>query len=338
VKFVEMLAVGKIAQDELQSSYRSVCEQSKSFEHIAGDNVLEYIWDKWHPNKQGDLNQEGYLATADLDYPNLAPPFRNFLISFSKPLMLNSYESGSDVETYRACTWGVSFYSYGITSTLPDSTISILADNGESRASLRSKGAKWVLYAFPFCITRNSKAVVPPYFCNVFFLKDDGATLLKVFEYDTGAAERFTSHYGGTTEDTIRDWALMYEPFLAAALTTVTMMHCRNIEVVEKRDIRSIGKRPSLGRVAKSPSGGITFKTVVIPDTLKRTLETEGNISKTGIKQALHLCRGHFKDYRFGAGLYGKHKEIFWFSEHERGSVDYGKIIKDYQMKSGGFR
>jgi len=50
------------------------------------------------------------------------------------------------------------------------------------------------------------------------------------------------------------------------------------------------------------------------------------------IQQALHICRGHFKDYR-DSGLFGKHFGIYWWDMHMRGSKEYGEIVKDYEIE-----
>lgn len=53
-------------------------------------------------------------------------------------------------------------------------------------------------------------------------------------------------------------------------------------------------------------------------EPLKRVLETEGRAKEVGLQRALHICRGHFRDYR-KHGLFGKHKGIYWFDSHVRG-------------------
>lgn len=50
-------------------------------------------------------------------------------------------------------------------------------------------------------------------------------------------------------------------------------------------------------------------------------------------KQALHICRGHFKDFSHGKGLFGKAKGLYWWGMQTRGSKDDGEIIKDYKIK-----
>ena len=47
----------------------------------------------------------------------------------------------------------------------------------------------------------------------------------------------------------------------------------------------------------------------------------------------LHICRGHFKDYR-ESGLFGKVKGIFWWDQYVRGDLENGAVVKDYNVKA----
>jgi hypothetical protein len=43
-------------------------------------------------------------------------------------------------------------------------------------------------------------------------------------------------------------------------------------------------------------------------------------------RTALHFARGHFKDFRGGPGLFGKHKELYWWGPQLRGSAQHGVV------------
>ena len=66
-------------------------------------------------------------------------------------------------------------------------------------------------------------------------------------------------------------------------------------------------------------------------EPLKRILRTEGKSEETGLKRALHICRGHFKDYR-EHGLFGKFKDIYWWDSQVRGNLSEGIVNKDYSV------
>jgi len=66
-----------------------------------------------------------------------------------------------------------------------------------------------------------------------------------------------------------------------------------------------------------------------LDDAIRTNAEGPASASdETGvsIQKALHICRGHFKDYR-KSGLFGKIAGIFWWDQHARGSADCG-IVK----------
>lgn len=67
-------------------------------------------------------------------------------------------------------------------------------------------------------------------------------------------------------------------------------------------------------------------------EPMKRVLRSEGGLEEAGPRVALHICRGHFKDYRDGPGLFGKHKSVYWWEGSVRGSLVRGKVEKDYQV------
>ena len=75
----------------------------------------------------------------------------------------------------------------------------------------------------------------------------------------------------------------------------------------------------------------MTFKTLEI-EPMKRALKHEGQSETAGLKKALHICRGHFKDYS-KHGLFGKYKGLYWWDSHVRGSTEEGVVVKDYAVK-----
>jgi hypothetical protein len=58
----------------------------------------------------------------------------------------------------------------------------------------------------------------------------------------------------------------------------------------------------------------------------------EAGAATLGLKRALHICRGHFKDYRDGGGLFGRYRGLYWWDMHSRGTAARGTIRKDYAI------
>ena len=54
-----------------------------------------------------------------------------------------------------------------------------------------------------------------------------------------------------------------------------------------------------------------------------------------GAKKALHICRGHVKDFRRSEkGLFGKYRDLYWWESHVRGTAKAGMVYSDYEVKS----
>lgn len=114
--------------------------------------------------------------------------------------------------------------------------------------------------------------------------------------------------------------------FCAPAMLSIAFMHCKNVRHVEneptgQRARRRRGEKPLL-----------RYYTLEI-DPMREVLRKEGQSETVGLKQALHICRGHFKDYR-QSGLFGRIKGIFWWDQQLRGAPTEGVVVKDYAVKA----
>lgn len=113
-------------------------------------------------------------------------------------------------------------------------------------------------------------------------------------------------------------------------LLSTTFLHCKNVEMIVQREEseRERRHRTSLGR---APLTKIYTLDVGPIKKIFKSETGEGTLSK----RSLHVCRGHFKDFRSGAGLFGRHKEIYWWPMQLRGNASEGIIEKDYRVKKG---
>ena len=111
------------------------------------------------------------------------------------------------------------------------------------------------------------------------------------------------------------------------AFLAISFLHCKNVTIADNKPPRH-ERRQAEREGKKAP---VTFKTLVI-EPMKKVLRTEGNSEETGIKQAIHICRGHFKDYRgSNKGLFGKYKGLYWWDAHLAGSPEHGSVVKEYE-------
>jgi hypothetical protein len=117
--------------------------------------------------------------------------------------------------------------------------------------------------------------------------------------------------------------------FVHPAWLAISFMHCKNVKMLPSPHNKPRRKI----RNARNKYLGKRYYVLNI-EPMKRVLEDEGGLKKTGLKRSLHICRGHFKDFRCGNGLYGKHKEIYWWGSHVRGTRERGEVVKDYKVKA----
>lgn len=106
----------------------------------------------------------------------------------------------------------------------------------------------------------------------------------------------------------------------------LNFLHCRNVKSIENKfDDKLINNWKKKNRPFFEK-----YYTLEI-DAMKKVLEDEGDIKNSGIKKALHICRGHFKNYD-DKPLFGKHTGMYWWQHSVRGSKDVGIINKTYQV------
>ena len=67
---------------------------------------------------------------------------------------------------------------------------------------------------------------------------------------------------------------------------------------------------------------------------MAKILKEQGECETKGLQYALHICRGHFKDFSQSKGLFSRNKGLFWWDPQVRGNREIGGVIKDYKVKS----
>ena len=117
-----------------------------------------------------------------------------------------------------------------------------------------------------------------------------------------------------------------FNPQIFPALMALTFLHCKNVTVQDKTP------PPTLSNKREKRHG----QPLVSYKVLQIHAMTEAIRRSTGLGTAqhgnpLHICRGHFKDYR-EIGLFGKHKGIYWWDHFIRGRVEQGVALKDYSV------
>jgi hypothetical protein len=115
-------------------------------------------------------------------------------------------------------------------------------------------------------------------------------------------------------------------PFFYPYFLALSFMHCKNVELQDVPSDPSFVRR--FTKWNKRPP--VQYKELIIAP-MQKVLRGVAEEHATGMHQAMHICRGHFKDYR-ERGLFGKFKGIFWWDQTIRGSEGEGVIHKSYKV------
>jgi hypothetical protein len=119
-----------------------------------------------------------------------------------------------------------------------------------------------------------------------------------------------------------------YLTWLHPALLAVSFLHCKNVKVIDQETPAPLAKKYH----ARTGIWPTRFHTLEI-EPLKQILKTQGNVQANGLAKAIHICRGHFKDYREGRGLFGKYKQIVWQPSVIRGTKGKEAALREVRIK-----
>jgi hypothetical protein len=284
------------------------------------DNVADYYW-------------EGTAETWRIqDFPCLAPPWPLTFLEYRAPARI--VERG---ETYPFDKEALGQH-FGIlldsveTGTVPafrglPAFDDILPGHRDDMIPAPAEGVKWVQQASVFTELRGDILLRGTF----SWVINETGSLCDGFERIGGLP--FLPPFGGPDDLSTKDHHEMGHncwTFLAPALLAISFMHCRNTV------IQDVAPPPKLERanIKRGKVPCVHYKTLEIAP-VKKILATQGLAESTGLKHALHICRGHFKDYR-QHGLFGKRKGLYWWDMHIRGTTKQGLVVKDYTMPPPG--
>jgi hypothetical protein len=259
------------------------------------DNVSDYYY---HGSDQEywDLKR---------DFPNLAPPFPFFWAEHRMTTRIHSKAKGDTDMSALVGTKG----------RIGALVHAVLPDQMDYTGDL-PPGTHWVLWCELF-IDYGRKGDFPtgPHGGVFFCIDAEGHCLdrpwMKAFSTDDDA-------------DAMRSLMTFFHPTLLA----VSFLHCKNVEIVENEVPKPLAKKFH-ARTGRWP---VKYKTLII-EPLKQILRHEGKSDSVGVAKAMHICRGHFKDYREGRGLFGKYHQLVWQPSIVRGTRGESAPPREIQVK-----
>jgi hypothetical protein len=176
------------------------------------------------------------------------------------------------------------------------------------------------------------------YLAEAFVWLEDTAKLLGSFDFnikESGYPDGICFMFPDSSPEQTRKLT-EFLPYLRGtfhhALYAIQFMHCKNVTLAERESGAKVSRQVKRQMERKNISTESKYYILNI-EPLKQTLKTEGDIEHNGFKKALHICRGHFRNYEEGKGLFGKYHGQYWVPAHVKGDKKNGEIIKDYNIK-----
>lgn len=122
--------------------------------------------------------------------------------------------------------------------------------------------------------------------------------------------------------------ALITSSWVMPMALAVCFMNCNNIALTENNP----PIKPSRKHLKRYGRPLTKYYTLDI-EPMKQKSISKDDPEADGLQKSLHICRGHFKDFRNSKGLFGKYKGLYWWDQQVRGSKRNGEIVKDYKIK-----
>jgi hypothetical protein len=236
------------------------------------------------------------------DFPNLAPPYEMFWTEHKLPQTIHSDKYGDtnvSANLGRAARMGVLW---------------MVAESWQGEDV--PDNVKWILAAEIFTdYDCRSKPIEGPAGTWLFMVDKDGALV---------GTPHMQCYADPRHNDVLSGCLTLLHP----ALLAVSFLHCKNVKVVDQETPAPLAKKYH----ARTGIWPTAFHTLEI-EPLKQILKTQGNATANGLAKAMHICRGHFKDYREGRGLFGKYKQLVWQPSVIRGTKGKEAAPREVRIK-----
>lgn len=252
------------------------------------------------------------------DFPNIAPPFRRFWMETRAPKTYLTSEGVKEGPGPFPNAWGFIVQAFEAGSTEFDQWI--LGIPPERRNDVR-----W-LVDYELVLERRKGKVVRSFVAWKTAIQENGEILTENGDPYIGVT---STHPLSPDPEQIKEFADMYASMMLAPIfLAITFMHCKNVQLVENTPPAKASKRHK--RECGYPL--FSYRTIVV-EPIKKILASSSKGS-TDIKMALHICRGHFKNFDLKP-LFGKHKGMYWWESHVRGNEKYGHSEHGYVIETG---
>jgi hypothetical protein len=247
-------------------------------------------------------SEQEYWDLRD-DFPNLAPPYPAFWCECRMVKKIHSKECGDN----------------DLGALVPNGRLGMLI-HGLDPALCNGEGipanARWILWCELFVdYGRRGVTADGPHGSTFLCIDAEGVIIDRPWMQSLAAD---------------RDAEMMrsYMTFFNPAFLAMSFLHCKNVTIVDNEVPAALAKRYR-ERHGIAPC---RYKTLII-EPLKKVLRHEGKSDSVGLQRALHICRGHFKDYREGRGLFGRYHQLVWQPSIVRGTKGKSAPPREIEVK-----
>lgn len=133
------------------------------------------------------------------------------------------------------------------------------------------------------------------------------------------------SLYGDEEERRVAE-VLAIEP-VRGAFFALALMHCKNVQRAEVIPPEKLSRKHE----KKHGKPLLRYYTLQI-QSMRQQLDAAG-AATSGLRRALHVCRGHFKSFD-EKPLFGRLKGTYWWPAHVRGKAENGVVAKGYAVRA----
>lgn len=193
--------------------------------------------------------------------------------------------------------------------------------------TVNAHGARWHYQIIPFMQLAGHDVVRGPLGFGVALVTQEGRLLAQptidgreqCVQWGIKDGEVLAAEHG-------RQFAGFLNVLLIPMWLALSFLHCKNVTLTHEDPCHS-RKPPKPGERCRR----LHYHVLNI-QPMQEVLRSEGKSSTTGLKHALSICRGHFKNYH-ERGLFGRYKGMYWWGSHIRGRSDHGVTVKDYAIQ-----
>ena len=231
------------------------------------------------------------------DLPLLVPPFKKIFIEANRPMYFKKIKKYKGKLKIYGRRWG-----YLVTYKKQDYGYELYIKEYTDRTS-------------------HIKRMKPEKISNYLQVSKSHPMTLRLNE--KGYANKLFLRYSDKTYRTKK--RKIYYGKIMPMLFALSLMNCANVEYVENTfDNEAEVSEKSERKHNKK------YKTLKVKP-MQNNIQKKSNCIDEENIMPLHICRGHFKDYR-EKGLFGKYKGIYWWDSQVRGNAENGEVKKDYEI------